>query len=169
AAKAYDLICGESRQPYLGIVLEYDQTQPETPRRIECAQRVSAEAGIKVGLIGAGKYAMKYLLPALGQCQDLRPAVVCTSSGVTARHVARKFGFQAAVSDGDAVLAESDAVMIATRHGDHADLVVKALQCGKPVFVEKPLAITEEQLERVISSLRTPPPVERGGVSCLGE
>jgi polar amino acid transport system substrate-binding protein len=150
--QAYDLIRGEKKEPYLGILLEYNHTQ-EIPQRIEYTPRVPTGKKITVGVLGAGKYAVNYLLPAICKHKDLLPGVVCTRSGITAQHVAQKFGFQAADSGIDAVIAQSDAVLVATRHHDHAEYVERVLFQGKAVFVEKPLVINEKQLEHFVSSV----------------
>jgi polar amino acid transport system substrate-binding protein len=153
-AKAYELISGEKKEPYLGILLEYDRADEQIPRRIECISRPLIGNKITVGMLGAGRYATSYLLPAICRHKDLLPGVVCTQSGVTAQRVAQKFGFQAADSDVDTMISQSDAVVVATRHHDHADSVQRVLQKGKSVFVEKPLVINENQLEQVVSLVR---------------
>src|SRR5262249_49808596 len=142
AAMAYELMRGETKEHYLGILLEYEPNNPSTPSRVNI--RTSAPIGrekIRLGVIGAGKYATSALLPHLRHQSSIVLGSICTASGLTAVHVAEKFGFHAADADADAVIAESDAVMILTRHHDHAPYAVRALESGKPVFVEKPLAI----------------------------
>lgn len=58
-------------------------------------------------------------------------------------------------SDGTAVIADSQAVVVATRHNDHADYVVRAVGAGKPVFVEKPMVINHDQLAAVIQAVQS--------------
>jgi polar amino acid transport system substrate-binding protein len=153
AAKAYDIMRGERKESYLGIVLEYAHDSSERPSRIEIrtAQPITGNK-IKVGVIGAGKYATANLLPHLRNHSEVAFGAICTNSGLTAINVAERFGFQAADADADAVIAESDAVLIATRHQDHASYAIKALQAGKPIFVEKPLVIDSEQLQGVMAA-----------------
>jgi len=152
AAKAYDLISGEKKEPYLGILLEYSRRLEEIPRRVEFTPRALSGVRVKVGVIGAGNYATSYLLPHVREHPLLQPGALCTGSGISAAKTAQKFGFEAADADVETVVDQSDAVLIATRHNDHATYVIKALEKGKPVFVEKPLAISEEQLEGVIKA-----------------
>jgi polar amino acid transport system substrate-binding protein len=154
APKAYDLISGARKEPYIGILLEYMRSESEIPRRVELSPRPLSGERITVGVIGAGHYATGYLLPAIRRHPLLQLGAVCTGSGITATEVARRFGFESADADPDAVIRGSDAVLIATRHDEHAAYAVRALERGKPVFVEKPLAISEEQLEKVIECLR---------------
>ena len=149
AVKAYDLLQGAAREPYLGILLEYGRKTADIPRRINVRARNLDKRKIVVGVIGAGKYATANLLPYLRSQPAISLGSVCTGSGVTAARVAERFGFAAADADADAIIAESDAVIVATQHNNHAAYAIKAIAAGKPVFVEKPLAITEEELASV--------------------
>jgi polar amino acid transport system substrate-binding protein len=153
AATAYQLISGERPEPYLGILLEYPRQEQEIARRIELAPRPAGNGKITVGVIGAGNYATSYLLPAIRDHALLRLGGLCTGSGVSAAQIGQKFGFECADADVDGVIERSDAVLVATRHDEHARYAIEALRKGKAVFVEKPLAITEEQLDEVIACL----------------
>jgi predicted dehydrogenase len=79
---------------------------------------------------------------------------VATASGASATGNAKRFGFQLATTDPKEILeaADIDAVVIATRHGSHADLAAAALAAGKHVFVEKPLALTRQHLAAVLAA-----------------
>jgi predicted dehydrogenase len=100
-----------------------------------------------VGVIGAGSFARNVLLPGL-QRQGFSVAAVASGKGLTARAAAQKFGVPAVCSSIEDVLAHEDieSVVIATPHSSHAALICQALAAGKHVFVEKPLAITREQV-----------------------
>ena len=96
------------------------------------------EVGPRVGLIGAGNYAVKTLLPALVAAgAELRTVV--SREGVTAAAAGRKFDFRKASSHIDAVLAdeEIDTVFIATPHESHAELVLEALAAGLPIVASE--------------------------------
>ena len=101
-------------------------------------------------MIGAGNYAGRKLIPAFAKT-SARLHMIVSQRGVTASHFGRKFGFQSAGSDVQAAIGDAavDAVVIATRHDSHADLVCRALRAGKHVFVEKPLALTEDELTEI--------------------
>jgi predicted dehydrogenase len=73
---------------------------------------------------------------------------------VSALHAARKYGFQEATTDAASLVADPriDTAVICTRHDTHAALVCEALRAGKHVFVEKPLAITRDQLAEVVKT-----------------
>ena len=78
-------------------------------------------------------------------------ATVVSQGGVSALVTARKEGFATAATEPETVFADAeiDAVVVATRHDSHARLTLQALQAGKSVFVEKPLALTEADLDEI--------------------
>jgi len=94
------------------------------------------------------------LLPALKQVRNLRLVGVATTTGVTAQHIAKKFGFAYATTDYREILGDPGigSVLITTRHNLHGRLVLEALAAGKHVFVEKPLCLTEAELQVIISA-----------------
>lgn len=150
AAEAYAVLTGTS--PSLGILLEYGTAAEDLERgsRLVGLRRETVSGPATVGFLGAGNYAVKALLPALVEAgAGLRTIV--SREGVSAAQAGRKFGFARASSDIDAVLAdpEIDTVFIATPHDSHAELVLEALAAGKHVFVEKPLAVRREDVERI--------------------
>lgn len=162
--RAYQLITGESSEPYLGVVLRYDigreLERMESARTLE-AKRPQADVAaiaalpksVRLGLIGAGAYAKAMLLPNL-KAAGAEFQAIATASGVTARDIGAKYGFRRTLSNADEVIsdAEVNLVMIATRHDLHAELARRALEVGRHVFVEKPLALDEEELESVIAA-----------------
>lgn len=155
AETAYDLIEKE-KEPYLGILLEYPGvSQLPSSRRIEIKQGLPVSPGeVGVSVLGVGNFARMTLLPALNKIGKLQFRKICSPGGVSAVHSGEKFGFQVATSDEDEVYNdhETNAIFILTRHDQHARQVIKALQAGKHVFVEKPLCINEKQLKEIIST-----------------
>jgi predicted dehydrogenase len=109
-----------------------------------------------IGFIGAGSFASGYLLPNLKSLAGIEFAGVCNSTGVSAENVKTKFGFRYASSNPDDIFNDDriGTVFIATRHNTHAALVIAALNAGKHVFVEKPLALTDDELENIIAAYR---------------
>ena len=153
--RAYQLITGETNESYLGVVIQYE-SQREIEARIPVAARktgAAKEKSVCVGLIGAGDYARAILLPQF-KAAGANFHSVATASGITAREVADKFGFGCCVSGADEVLDDDEAnlIVIATRHDTHAELARRALELGKHVFVEKPLALNEKELESVVAA-----------------
>ena len=163
AERAYDIITGKRPEPHIAIVLTYPE-RDATVRRLDVGcpparqplHSAQPTGPIGVGLIGAGLFAKGTLLPRLRRERGIQLTGVVTTSGLTGRHVAERYGFRFCATDVDELLYDRDtqAVVIATRHGDHADLVCRALRAGKHVFVEKPLAVNEEQLRVVMEAAR---------------
>ncbi|HEX7167612.1 MAG TPA: bi-domain-containing oxidoreductase [Acidimicrobiales bacterium] len=157
APEAYELI-ETRREPYLGIALQYpekpaaDEPIVVNPRRAASA----AGAGTGVGFIGAGAFASTVLVPAFSAAGFDRLVSVASASGLSARRLAERAGFEKAVSSADAVIDDPDVdvVVIATPHSTHAEYAERALRAGKHVFCEKPLALTIEELDRVEAAWR---------------
>jgi polar amino acid transport system substrate-binding protein len=156
AKDAYAVVLGERKEGHLGVVFEYAAPHEKTPtlrlRPPEPAPR--AANPLTFGVIGAGRFAQAVLLPELTAQGGVRIAAVATAQGMTARHIAAKYGSDMCSSDHREVLARPDigSVLIATRHASHAAIVCDAMTAGKNVFVEKPLATDEEQLARIIAA-----------------
>src|SRR5690625_86837 len=147
APRAYDMIL-ENKEDFTGIVIEYD-TEKKLQKRIEFSDAPYQPGEVHAGFIGAGSFAQGTLLTNL---KDLCIFTgVATHSGTTARYVADKYGFQYCAEDSSEILRDekTDTEFIATRHHTHADYVIEALRNGKHVFVEKPLAMDEKELEEV--------------------
>ncbi|MEV7735921.1 bi-domain-containing oxidoreductase [Streptomyces sp. NPDC088921] len=115
----------------------------------------SAKTPVRLAFVGAGNYATSMLLPHLAQRDGVELSTVVTTTALSAANAQRKFGFAEATTDLDAVLGDKsiDAVFVVTRHSSHADLTRQALLAGKTVFVEKPLALTEDELAGVLAAV----------------
>lgn len=157
ALDAYALIEGTVREPYLGIVIRYPQTAAAPAAQPPVAERRPATAGgdVSIGMVGAGNFAKAFLIPAFAKA-GAKFQAICTAAGVSASTVAKKYGAPVATTDPAAVIGDPAVrlVAIATRHDSHAGYVVDALSAGKAVFVEKPPAITLEELDRIASAYR---------------
>ncbi|MEZ3182685.1 bi-domain-containing oxidoreductase [Streptomyces pimonensis] len=114
-----------------------------------------AGAPVRLAFVGAGNYASSMLLPHLAQRDGVELSAVVTTTALSAANAQRKFGFGRATTDLDTVLGDGsvDAVFVVTRHSSHAELTRKALLAGKAVFVEKPLALTEDELAGVLAAV----------------
>lgn len=143
--RAYALIL-EGREPFLGVALRYGPAPASVPSPTQ-----ARASGIRVGVVGAGRFARGTILPLLAAERRLTLASLATSRSVEAADAAKRFGFAKAESDAARVIGDPDldAVVVLTRHATHADLVARALEAGKKVFVEKPLAIDDAGLRRV--------------------
>jgi polar amino acid transport system substrate-binding protein len=166
--RAYNLIAGETKEPYLGVVLGYD-TERELARNIErrahdtyaprdparAAGAATTAAAVRVGMIGAGSYAQKFLLPNF-KANGAAFHAIATASGISARGIGEKYDFARVLASAEDVIADTAAnlVVIATRHDSHAPLARRALEEGRHVFVEKPLALSDEELDDVLCAAR---------------
>lgn len=114
-----------------------------------------ANASVRLAFVGAGNYATSMLLPHLERREGVELSTVVTTTALSAANAKRKFGFAEATTDLDAVLGDPtiDAVFVVTRHSSHAELTQRALRAGKAVFVEKPLALTEDELAGVLAAV----------------
>jgi predicted dehydrogenase/threonine dehydrogenase-like Zn-dependent dehydrogenase len=154
APEAYQVITGKKKQPFLGVLLTYSgSSAPLSRLTFPSAHPVGGS--VKLGVLGAGLFANATLLPAIKKVKQIERVGIASAGGLHARHSGQKFGFAYAASNDDEILNDPgiNTVAILTRHDTHAMLVVKALQSGKHVFVEKPLAITAEQLDQITAVL----------------
>ncbi len=157
AAEAYEIITGKKNVPFLGVLMKYSDRQAEKSMPIQFhANSPRPDVVVRLGVLGAGLYANATLLPAIKKIPGIHLSGIASASGMHAQHSGEKFGFGYACSDDEQILQDTEVntVAILTRHDSHADLTVRALQAGKHVFVEKPLAVTIEQLEMVQAALQ---------------
>lgn len=151
ALSAYALL--ESGEPHLAVLLTYPDSRP-IERSVVLADRASASGPVGTGFIGFGNYARAVLLPSVTKAGTADLRAVVTATGLSAVNGAEKHGFARAATDPAELFGDAGchAVFIATRHDSHADLTARALEAGKHVFVEKPLALTEAELDRVFEA-----------------
>jgi predicted dehydrogenase/threonine dehydrogenase-like Zn-dependent dehydrogenase len=159
ATQAYEVITGKTSEPFLGVLLTY----PEADEKREVTKTIQFNVPtlkrsnvVTLGVLGAGQFANSVLLPAIQKAGDIELVGIASSGGLHAGHAGKKFGFRYATSEDEQVINDPNVntVAILTRHNTHAELVVKALQAGKHVFVEKPLAINSEQLAVISEQLQ---------------
>jgi predicted dehydrogenase/threonine dehydrogenase-like Zn-dependent dehydrogenase len=148
--------------PAVGVLLKYPVQQqdsesqpaavPAVPAVRASVPRAGSGGRLAIGFIGAGNYASSMLLPGLARLESAQLAHVATSRSLSAVNAQRRFGFTTASTSAEAVLDDPalDAIFIVTRHHTHADMVCRALETGKAVFVEKPLALSREELDRIV-------------------
>jgi threonine dehydrogenase-like Zn-dependent dehydrogenase/predicted dehydrogenase len=153
ADEAYAVVGGSA--PSMGIVLDY----PSVSSADEAAMLVPTvriSTGTQPGgtpsvtFIGAGNYATAVLIPAF-KAAGAKLSRVVSHAGVSAVHAARKFGFENATTDVGSAFEPGgrDAVIVATRHDSHARYVIRAIDAGRHVFVEKPLCLDLEELAAI--------------------
>lgn len=174
APRAFQVVTGQAGEPSIAVLLRYPQPQtlPAQPRRISlhAAKQIknSRSPGrtalgkskiknqLRVGVIGAGSHATNNILPALAKLKTVAPAGIVSATGVRAQALGKKYGFEYCAASADELLNDPtiEAVFILSRHDSHTPLTVAALAAGKHVFVEKPLAMTEAELQQVLDAQR---------------
>jgi len=159
APEAYELITGKKDEPFLGVLLTYSESAEYDVRSVKIPISDSSTAHptshIALGVLGAGNFATAVMLPAVGKIPEIDLIAIVSGSGLSAQHAAKKFGFRYTTSDASQIIADPDinTLAILTRHNLHADQAVAALKAGKHVFVEKPLAVNNEQLSAISEQL----------------
>jgi predicted dehydrogenase/threonine dehydrogenase-like Zn-dependent dehydrogenase len=153
APKAYELLTANKTS--LGMLLQYSSaTEQRMLRRVSLKPNVNfARQRPVIGFIGAGNYASRVLIPAFKAAGGQLHTII-TTGGINGVIHGEKAGFAEASTDTTAMLFNDaiNTVAIVTRHDTHAQLVAQALQAGKHVFVEKPLAIDPQGLQAVQQS-----------------
>lgn len=161
APKAYELITGRAKEPFLGVLLTYPESTREGPVEHKVAIQSAggaARSEIKVGVLGAGNYAQAVFLPVIRKSGGVELKSIVTASGLSAQQAAKKFGFaNAATTEADVLEdPEINSVVILTRHQHHARQVLTALRNQKAVYCEKPLALNAQELTEIETALSQP-------------
>ena len=168
APEAYDLLRSET--PPISIVLEYGSIKERAPELRAERQTGSASSPanafapepsthlprpLRVSFVGMGNFASSYLLPPVKKIAESLEHVV-TLSPLKAEHARKRWGFRASATNGLAAIEDprTEVVFVATRHDTHAQWVEAALLAHKAVFVEKPLALTTRDYDRIATVQR---------------
>ena len=157
-ARAYEIITGD--QPYLGVLLTYEEQDLPHERRIlntaAPSVRIRPDEILALGVLGAGNYALSTFLPVVKRIGGIAPVGIASVSGVSAHYAARRFGFGFAASEAETLLDDPVINMIAilTRHHLHSQQIQAAIQAGKHVYCEKPLAVNTEELKQIEQMLQ---------------
>ena len=160
AITVFDRIARGELTEAVGILFEYPQAEHEAPASQVRTQTISSEATerpIRLGQIGAGNYAKSMLMPCYPAIPSLGLEGISTTKGANAESLARRYGFKKATTDPGELIRDPaiNAILVATRHDSHARYALDALRAGKHVYVEKPLALTEAQLQPIAETLAT--------------
>ena len=157
AAEAYrDL--AERPKEFLGVVFSYDGgiADRNYSRVVHLKHSVEpSQDKVRLAVIGAGSFARAYHLPSLRRIPNCELIAIANPTGVKARQVAQEFDATYCATDYREVLTDRNinAVLIATRHHLHAEIAIAAARNGKHIFVEKPLALTLEDCQKVCEAV----------------
>lgn len=140
----------------IASILKYDEKELKEPiHTIELVSNNFKGSKGVIGIIGAGNFTKMTLLPALKN-SGAHLKYIASQGGLSSTLLAKKYGFSRSTTNYKEILEddEVDLVLITTRHNQHAEMVIESLNAGKNVFVEKPLALNEKELERIIKAYR---------------
>jgi predicted dehydrogenase/threonine dehydrogenase-like Zn-dependent dehydrogenase len=163
ATRAYDIIMGKTQEKYLAILLRY-KNDSQLKRKIILNDstagkfsHTSSKNNVNIGVIGAGNFARGMILPKLQKIKTVKVKAIATATGLTAAHIGKKLGCDYIASDYHELLQdiELNAIIVATRNNTHSEIATEVLNSGKYVFVEKPLALSMEQINKIIEAWRS--------------
>ncbi len=167
AEEAYALISGKKNEPYLGILITYPASPIERkePLALSVEQKAmptvahSTVERVRLGVLGAGNFANAVMLPAIAKVGSIERVSICSANGVNAQAAAKRFNFSTVAAEEKELISSVaiNTVAILTRHHLHASQTLAALQHGKHVFCEKPLALTYAELESLENWLTSHP------------
>lgn len=140
----------------IASIIEYPEKLDELNRSIQIDSNQFTPGKGTVGIIGAGNFTSAMILPCLKKT-SAKLKYISSAAGLTGTTLAKKYKISASTTDNSLILSDNDVdlVMITTRHNSHARLAVDALNAGKNVFVEKPLALSQEELDMVIDAYKS--------------
>lgn len=152
APKAYETLSND--KDAIGLILQYpnDHIGSTLKRTIELKNSTKQGTDIiNLGIVGAGNYTNRTLLPAIKNIDNVNLKTIVSSGGINGVHVGKRFGFEKTTTNSKEVFNDPtiNSVIITTRHDTHAEYVKKAIQSGKHVFVEKPLCLTYDELDEI--------------------
>lgn len=141
----------DNKQDNFGIVFKYDVYKEIKSGKIKIKDRKVKLGKINASFIGAGSYAQKFLIPLFAKNKDVNLYSIYSSTGLSAKNVGKKYKFNYVNNNLGDIFSDknNNLVVISTRHDSHFEMVIRALENNKNVFVEKPLCIKEEQLELI--------------------
>lgn len=155
AEKAYAALKNPEKKPLI-VLLQYENEEKEEKIVINSQYRVEKDV-LNVAVCGVGGFAKGMHLPNLQKMdKKYRIYAIQSRTGTNAQAVAMQYGAEYATTDFDAILQDEnvDMVMICTRHNLHAQMTIKALKANKAVFVEKPMTLSLEEMERVLQTVQ---------------
>lgn len=158
AAKAYDMITNNpSHEKYIGVLLKYEENETKWNNVIRTSvstlmhKKTINKSKINLGLIGAGVFARNTMLPSMQSVGLYHFKGLATTGGVASAQANEVFPFEYTTNDYRKLLEDKDIDLIAvsTQHNSHAKFIIESLNAGKNVYVEKPLCLNLNELERI--------------------
>ncbi len=158
AKKAYDMLISVEKKPFT-VLLKYDPSQyfsikkevVPIKRAVEISPKI-VEDKINTAVIGAGGFAKNVLLPFMSKIPDYNLRAIVSATGINAKQVAKKYDAEYGTTDYREVLEDEnvDLVVITTPHNLHYPMIIDAAKAGKAIYVEKPMCLTERELDEIV-------------------
>lgn len=160
AEKAYNQVFKPKKLTH-GIILSYPRNAETSatislPKIGEESHGTEGKDTIRIGLIGLGSFMNSTILPHLKEIKNAGLIAICHSQGLPAKKLGTLKNAKYVTSDYKKILDDKDIdlVICATRHSSHARIAKEALKAGKNLYIEKPLAVNEEELKEVIEAAK---------------
>ena len=139
-----------SNSKSIASILEYTSSNKEENTIQLSNKSFEGKKGV-IGIIGSGNFTSATILPKLKKCNaDVK--YIASSRGLSSTIMARKYNISNSTSDYQEMLKdeEVDLILVTTQHHMHAKMTIEAISAGKSVYVEKPLALNEKELDEII-------------------
>lgn len=147
--KIYNNLGGKS----IASLLVYNSESKTNDNTVKVKSFQTSASSGNLGIIGAGNFTKMTVMPSL-KGSGAHYKYICSNGGLTAKSIANKYGFEYSTTDYKKILSDKDVdcVLITTRHNLHASMTIECLEAGKNVFVEKPLALDNNELLGIIKA-----------------
>ncbi|MBK9398490.1 MAG: bi-domain-containing oxidoreductase [Saprospiraceae bacterium] len=138
----------------IASILKYNVDGPLGSTKVNVGEQLFVKSVGTIGIIGAGNFAGAMIVPLLKEL-NANIKYIASAKGLSGTTLAKKYKIPFSTSRYQDILedVDVDAVVITTRHGAHASQVIESLNAGKHVFVEKPLALTLDEIETIKSAV----------------
>lgn len=153
AQKAYNHL--SSDRSSIGILFLYDNLVSQNIESIDFQNKILKTDSVSISVIGAGNYAKRILIPILFK-KEVNLQKIISRNGLDSTLLAKKYKFSESSTNVERVWDDqnTNTVFVLTRHNTHAEFIINSLKNGMNVFVEKPLCITEDELEEIINAYK---------------
>jgi predicted dehydrogenase/threonine dehydrogenase-like Zn-dependent dehydrogenase len=156
ASEAFEELQNIDDKPIIAL-FEYPESSKIESKIISLGQIEQFDKDIiNVAVVGAGNFARSMHLPNLTKLKDkYNIYAICDNNSLNAKETARTFNANIATTDFESVLSDGNVnmIMICTRHDVHAEYAIKGLKSGKAVFVEKPMAVNQSELDQLVQAI----------------
>lgn len=155
----FNQIYGDMRkQGSVASIIKYP-VESNSESSVKVGNKNFTAAKGKIGIIGAGNFTTATVIPALLKAAAEVKYISSRTNGLEAKTAAKRMGAEFATTDYKLILADTDVDMVicTTRHNAHCQMVCETLKAGKSIFVEKPLCLNAEELNKIIEAYKEAP------------